>query len=92
VITEVLRPRPGSSALVTDLLLILEVVAGLISDGVFHGASRVLTLLASHKPPLDFGAVRRGCTARWSADQLCELGQSLEPVAAAIAKMTAGSG
>jgi hypothetical protein len=88
VITEVLGSRPGSSVLVADLSEVPSEVAGLITDGVFHGASRVLTLVASHYPALDFGAVRRGYAAGWSADQLYELGQSLEPVAMAIAETT----
>jgi hypothetical protein len=63
-------------------------VAGLIADRVFHGTSRVLTLVVLHYPTLDFGAVRRGYTAGWSAGQLGELGQSMELVAMAIAETT----
>jgi hypothetical protein len=62
-------------------------VAALIIDGVFHGTSGVLTSVASHYP-LDFGVVGRGYADGWSVDQLCELGQSLEPVAMAIAEAT----
>jgi hypothetical protein len=63
-------------------------VAWLSTDRDFHGTSWVLTLVASHYPTLDFGAVRRGYATGWSADQLCELGQSLEPVVMAIAETT----
>jgi hypothetical protein len=63
-------------------------VVGLIADRVFRGASGVLTLVASHYPTLDFEAVGRGYAAGWFADRLHELGQSLVPVAAAIAEAT----
>jgi hypothetical protein len=63
-------------------------VARLITDEVFHGASGVLTLVASYYSTLDFRAVGRGYAARSSADQLCQLEQSLEPVTTAIAEMT----
>jgi hypothetical protein len=76
------------SALVADLSQILGEVAGLITDEVFHDASGVLTSVVLHYPTLDFGAVGRGYAAGWSANLLCELGQSLEPVAMAIAEMT----
>jgi hypothetical protein len=49
VVTEVLGPRPRSSALPADLLEILGEVVGLITDGVFHGASGVLTPVASRE-------------------------------------------
>jgi hypothetical protein len=74
VVTEVLGPHLGSSALVADLSQILGEVAGLIINRVFHGASGVLTSVALHYPTLDFGVVRRGYATWWSADQLCELG------------------
>jgi hypothetical protein len=45
-------------------------------------------LVASHYPTLDFGADGRGYAAGWSADQLCELGWSLEPVGTAMVEMT----
>jgi hypothetical protein len=74
VIMEVLGPHPGLSALVTDLLEIPGEVMGLVTDGVFHVASGVLTSMASHYPTLNFEAVRRGYATGWSADRLRELG------------------
>jgi hypothetical protein len=74
VVTEVLGLRPGSSALAANLSKILGEVAGLITDGVFHNASGVLTSVASHYLTLDFEAVGRGYAVRWSTDQLRELG------------------
>jgi hypothetical protein len=76
------------SALEADVSEIPGKVAGLITDGVFHGASRVLMSVVSHYPTLDFEAVRRVYTVRWSTDQLCELGQSLVPVTSTIAEAT----
>jgi hypothetical protein len=86
--TEVLRPRLGSSVLVTDLSEIPGEVAGLITDGVFHGASGVLMSVASYHQTLNFEAVRRGYAVGWPADQLRELGQSLVPVAMVIEEAT----
>jgi hypothetical protein len=88
VVTEVLGPRLGSSALVDDLSEVPGEVAGLITDEIFHGTSRVLTLVASHHPTLAFEAVGRGYAVGWSVDQLRELGQSLVPVAMVIMKAT----
>jgi hypothetical protein len=75
VVTEVLGPRPGSSALIVNLFEIPGEGTGLITDGVFHCASGVLTSVASHNPALDFEAVGRGYAAEWSTDQLHELGE-----------------
>jgi hypothetical protein len=85
VVMEVLGPRPGSSALAADLSEIPGKVAGHITDGVFHGASGVLTSVSLHYPTLHFEAVGR---ARWSADRLRELGQSLVPAAMSIEEVT----
>jgi hypothetical protein len=74
VVMEVLVPHPRSSALVTDLLEIPLEAAELITDGVFHSASGVLTSVASHYVTLDFEAVGRGYASRWSTDRLRELG------------------
>jgi hypothetical protein len=60
VVTEVIGPCPGSSALVADLSKILGEVVGLIIDVVFHGASGVLMLVVSHHPTLNFEAIWRG--------------------------------
>jgi hypothetical protein len=92
VVTKVLGPRLGSSALVADLSQIPGEVAGLITDGVFHSTSGVLTSVVSHYPNLDFGAIRRGYATGWSANQLYELRQSLEPIATAIAETTTADG
>jgi hypothetical protein len=72
VVAEVLGPRPGSTALVADLSEIPGEVVGLITDGVFHDASGVLTSVALHDPTLDFGAVRRGYTTWWSTTTIAE--------------------
>jgi hypothetical protein len=88
VITEVVEPHSGSSALIADLLQFPGEVAGLITDGVFHGALGVLTSVASHCPSLGFRAVGRGYAARWSTNQRCELEQSLELLTTAITETT----
>jgi hypothetical protein len=64
------------SALAADLSGIRGEVMGLVTDGVFHGASGVLTSVVSHYLTLDFEAVRRGYASGWSADRLCKLGVS----------------
>jgi hypothetical protein len=53
LITEVLGPRPRSSALTADLSRIRGEVTRLVIDRVFHGASGVLMLVASHYLTLD---------------------------------------
>jgi hypothetical protein len=88
VVNEVLGAHQGSSVLIDDLPEIPGEVAGLITNGVFHHTLRVLTLVASYHPTLNFEAVRRGYVVGWSVDQLRELGQSLAPVATAIAEVT----
>jgi hypothetical protein len=88
VVTKVLGPHLGSSALIADLSEIPGEVVGLITDGVFQGALGVLTSVASHHLTLDFETVGRGYVAGWSVDQLCKLGQSLVPVTMAIAEVT----
>jgi hypothetical protein len=52
--------RASSDALVADLSQIPGEVAELITDGVFHGASGVLTSVASHYLTLDLGAAGKG--------------------------------
>jgi hypothetical protein len=85
---EVLGPCLGSSTLIADLSKVPGEVAGLITDRVIDGALGVLTSVASHYATMDFGAVRRGYAAGWSADQLCVLRQSLEPIVMVIAETT----
>jgi hypothetical protein len=88
VVTKILGLRLdlGLSALATNLSVIPGELSGLITDGVFHGASGVLTSVASHYPDLDFGRVRRSYAAEWSSNQICKLSWSLEPIAMAIAE------
>jgi hypothetical protein len=68
VVTELLRPHPESSVLVTYLSQISGEVVGLITDGVFHRTSGVFTSVASHYLTLYFGAVGRGYAVGLSAD------------------------
>ena len=53
-----------------------EEVRALISDGMFYGASRVLTLVAMHHPDLDFTTIYSGYANGWSADAMHVLGES----------------
>jgi len=61
-------------------------VWALITDGMFYGTSRVLTLMATHHPDLDFAAIYREYTDGWSADEIHALGESLVPYAQMVAE------
>ena len=63
---------------------ILDEVRALISNGMFYGASGVLTSVATHYPTLDFAAVCRGYASGWSADEIQALGESLAPHAQVV--------
>jgi hypothetical protein len=85
---EVLGLHSGLSALAADLSEISGEVAGLISDGIFHGVSGVLTSVVSDYLTLNFEAVGRGYAVGWFADRLYELGQSLVPFTMVITQAT----
>ena len=61
-------------------------VQALITDGMFYGTSRVLTLVAMHHPDLDFAAIYRGCTDGWSADAIHVLRESMVKFAQMVDK------
>ena len=62
-----------------QLAEVLNEVQALISDGMFYGTSRVLTLVVTHHPDLDFVAIYRGYTNGWSVDKIHAPGESLVP-------------
>lgn len=62
---DVLGPHPAGSLLVEDLGAVPREFDGLISDGVFHGASSLLTSAATHYPDLDFQAIGSGYATGW---------------------------
>ena len=61
-------------------------VRALITDGMFYGTSRVLTLMVTHHPDLDFAAIYRGYADGWSIDEIHVLGESLVPYAQMVAE------
>ena len=79
VVSEVFGLGPSTSRPAVQLAEVLNEVQALISDGMFYGTSRVLTLVATHCPDLDFVAIYRGYAAGWSADEIHVLGESLVP-------------
>ena len=53
---------------------------------MFYGTSGVLTSVATHHPDLDFVAIYRGYTDRWSTDEIHALEESLVPYAQMVAE------
>ena len=77
---------PSTSTLIVQLVEVPNEVWALISDGMFYGTMGVLTSVATHHPNLDFMAICRGYTDRWSADEILTLGESLVPHAQMVAE------
>lgn len=70
VITEVFGSGLSTSVPVVQLAEILEEVRVLIFDGIFYGATGVLTSVATHYPTLDFVDTYRGYASGWSMDKI----------------------
>ena len=77
---------PSTSTPSIRLAEVLDEVWALISDGMFNGMSRVLTLVATHHPDLDFTAICSGYADGWSTDAIHVLGESLLPHAQLVAE------
>ena len=77
VIAEVFGLGLSTSTLVVQLAKVPDVARVLISEGMFYGASGVLTLVLTHYPTLDFVAVYGGYASGWSANEIQALGESL---------------
>ena len=77
---------PSTSTPTVQLAEVLNEVQALISDGMFYGTSRVLTLVVTHCPDLDFVAIYRGYVDGWSAEKTHALGESLVPHAQVVAE------
>ena len=76
----------STSTPVVQLVVVLNKVQGLISDGMFYGMSRVLTSVATHHPDLDFAAIYRGYVDGWSMNAIHALGESLVPYTQMVAE------
>jgi len=77
---------PSTSTPAVQLAEVPNEVRALISNGMFFGASRVLTSVVMHHSDLDFTAICRGYTDGCSADAIHALGESLVPYAQMVAK------
>jgi len=77
VIAEVFRSSPSTSTPAIQLVEVPNKVRALISDGMFYGTSRMLMLVTTHYPNLDFMATYRGYASGWSMDEIQALGESL---------------
>ena len=71
------RSGPSTSTPVVQLMEVANEVQALISNGMFNGTLRVLTLVATHYRDLNFAAICRGYADGWSVDEIHALGESL---------------
>jgi len=60
IISEVFWSVPSTSASAVQLAEVPDAVKDLVRSGLFYGASRVLTSVATHHPSLDFDAICGG--------------------------------
>jgi len=85
VISEVFGSGPSTSTPVVQLVEVPNEVGALIFDSMFYETLGVLTSVVTHHPYLDFTAICRGSTDRWSTDEIHALGESLVPYAHMVA-------
>ena len=81
VVSEVFGSGLSTSTPVIQLAEVPNEVRALIFDDMFNETSGVLTSVATHHPDLDFVAIYRGYTDRWSTDEIHALEESLVPYA-----------
>ena len=68
-----------SSSPAIRLAEVPDEVRTLITHGLFYGASRVLTSVATYHPGLDFATIYSGYADGWSMEDSQSLGESLLP-------------
>ena len=86
VISEVFGSVPSTSAPAIRLAEVPDEVRVLITDGLFYGASGMLTSVATYHPDLDFATICSGYADGWHANAIHALGESLLPCAQMVAK------
>ena len=74
---EVFGSAPSTSMPVIRLIEVPDEVWALISDGMFYGTSRVLTLVATHHPNLDFATICSGYAEGLSIEDIQSIGEGL---------------
>ena len=84
--SEVFGSAPSTSAPTVQLAEVLDEVWALITHGLFYGASRVLTSVATYHPDLDFTAICSGYADGLSTEDIQSLVESLLPHARLVAK------
>ena len=69
-----------------------DAVQDLIRNGLFYGASGVLTLVTTHHPNLDFATIYSGYAKGLSMEDIQSIGESLLPHARSVAEQVFASG
>ena len=80
------RSAPSTSAPTIRLAEVPNEVRALITNGLFYGASGVLTSLVTYHPDLDFATICSGYADGLSTDDIQLLGESLLPYARLVAE------
>ena len=83
---EVFESAPSTSAPAIQLAKVPDEVRALITDGLFYGASGVLTSVATYHPNLDFTTIYNGYVDGYSTEDIQSLGESLLPHTRLVAK------
>ena len=86
VVSEVFGSAPSTSVPAIRLAEVLDEVRALITDGLFYGASGVLTSVATYHLDLDFATIYSGYANGWSTEDIHSLGESLLPHAKLVAE------
>jgi len=83
---EVFESAPSTSAPAIQLAEVLDKVRAHITDGLFYGASGVLTSVATYHPDLDFATICSGYADGCSTEDIQSLRESLLPHAKLLAE------
>ena len=84
VISDVFGSTPSTSVPAVQLVEVPDVVQDLIRSGLFYGAFRVLTSVATHHPNLDFTTIYSGYADGLSMEDIQSIGESLLPHARSV--------
>ena len=83
---EVFGSAPSTNAPAIRLAEVPDEVWALITQGLFYGAFRVLTSVATYHPDLDFATIYSGYADGCSMEDIQSLGESLLPHAKLLAE------